>query len=411
MYYSSTLRNFLQYMIEDKVANALIFSWLEDCDANYFDLDIKNDKAPVTYIESKNIKQNATIYDNYTSKSRQNTKFGKFAKRVLKNSPHAVDIVDQDYITFADKASTVYRSIFSDSLGMKIIEGEEIRWAYHQENYAETRGTLGSSCMRYPYCQDFFDIYCDNPEIVKMLVKLENDLVIGRCILWFDGENKYHDRIYYNNEKTQLSMLKYLEKQGFTDIYSMYRGHIEIQFDNDITSYETYPYLDTLYYMDRNNNSLSNYSGDVELQSTEGHLEPYTCCECGEALHEDGALYCEDGEVRCEDCCTYVESLNEYYSNDDVVYDELNNEYILSDDSVELQNEYGRWITTHIESEEICVDYYGDYQMCDNVVFCEDIDDYIVISGAYKCECGTWYQSEENKCCSTDEDEENEDED
>lgn len=50
----------------------------------------------------------------------------------------------------------------------KVVQGEDILWAYHCNNYDE--GENMGSCMRYEKAQEYLKLYADNPNEVKCLV-------------------------------------------------------------------------------------------------------------------------------------------------------------------------------------------------------------------------------------------------
>ena len=50
-----------------------------------------------------------------------------------------------------------------------VVYGENIRKFYHENTYAEGKGTLNQSCMRFDYCQQYLDIFVDNPDKVQLL--------------------------------------------------------------------------------------------------------------------------------------------------------------------------------------------------------------------------------------------------
>ena len=94
---------------------------------------------------------------------------------------------------------------------------------YLKDNYIEVEGDLGNSCMRYIYCQSYFDIYIKNPDVCKMLVYVDEDnKVWGRALIWTIDtcdEDKitsrtYMDRIYGINDSIKVLFKGRSVKEG-----------------------------------------------------------------------------------------------------------------------------------------------------------------------------------------------------
>ena len=154
----------------------------------------------------------------------------------------------------------------------KVVEGEDIRKWYHQKYYeGNSSGQLSNSCMRYPTCQDYFDIYVQNPEVCKMVIYLnEFNQLRGRAILWTlsDGK-KYMDRIYTSKDSYETLFLKWGSKNGYSRTIK----------NNSVVNvkpgdYELYPYMDTFQYYDADGGRLSDSKifqrPYAELDTTDG---------------------------------------------------------------------------------------------------------------------------------------------
>lgn len=138
----------------------------------------------------------------------------------------------------------------------KVVEGEDIRKWYHEKYYeGGSSGQLSNSCMRYPSCQDFLDIYVQNPEVCKMLIYInEYNELRGRALLWTlsDGK-KYIDRIYTSKDSYDNLFLKWGNKNGYSKtIVNSSVVNVKAK------DYELYPYMDTFQYYDADEGKLSN---------------------------------------------------------------------------------------------------------------------------------------------------------
>ena len=154
----------------------------------------------------------------------------------------------------------------------KVVEGEDIRKWYHQKHYeGDSSGQLSNSCMRYPSCQDYFDIYVQNPEVCKMVIYLnEFNQLRGRALLWTlsDGK-KYMDRIYTSKDSYETLFLKWANKNDYSKTIN----------NNSVVNvkpgdYELYPYMDTFQYYDADEGRLSDSKifqrPYAELDTTDG---------------------------------------------------------------------------------------------------------------------------------------------
>ena len=116
-----------------------------------------------------------------------------------------------------------YKSTFDskDKDLIEIVEGEEIRKCYLEDNYEEIKGQLGNSCMRYERCQAYLDIYVKNPEVCKLLVlRGDTGKVKGRALLWTlsDGE-RYIDRMYTIDDSDKIIFKEWGLKNGIPKNY------------------------------------------------------------------------------------------------------------------------------------------------------------------------------------------------
>lgn len=105
----------------------------------------------------------------------------------------------------------------------EIVTGEKIKHWYHKNNYSAQTGQLGSSCMRYDSCQNYFNLYIENPEVCQLLIfkNLSGDKINGRALLWVDVDGKkWIDRIYtvrdnyisyLKNGQKKMVMIQFIE--------------------------------------------------------------------------------------------------------------------------------------------------------------------------------------------------------
>lgn len=189
--------------------------------------------------------------DDSTTKSTE-IKFGRFLNKVLteiqKNNKH-VKFNAKDIETFVNlyKSNNAFdRNAFEY---FKVVEGEEVKKWYLEANYAKGCGTLNNSCMRLNQCQDFFDIYTNIDNNVKMLILTNaEDKLIGRCLLWETDKGKYMDRVYANDHIQNL-FKKWAESNEYK--LSHYNGNNNQQMTTKIKvdMNKPFPYLDSFRFM------------------------------------------------------------------------------------------------------------------------------------------------------------------
>lgn len=228
---------------------------------------------------------------------RTKMKVGRFIKKFLKKECYNLfNISDKDIEIFVN----LYKSYFSSKLeDFLIVEGEDIKKWYLEENYAtigeHRSGSLWQSCMRYHEKNKFMNIYSKNPDQVKMLVHLNSDnKLISRALLWqkaFDRKEdtfKVMDRIYSIYEHSVVSFKNWAIQNGYIYKYEqsskserlfvvdseVIKIDLTVKLDNKKFNY--YPYIDTFKYLDMTNGCLSNsesFNWHYMLVQNDGGLE------------------------------------------------------------------------------------------------------------------------------------------
>jgi hypothetical protein len=268
--------------------------------------------------------------------TRTKAKPGKIFKMLM---PSATD-KEIDYYVSMYKAWSL-RHFSPDFLyKFKIVEGKDIAKYYNESNYDSKEGPLGESCMRHEPCQEYLEIYTENPQCkLAILVDESTDKIAARALIWDD---KYYDRIYYSVEKVRLLMLSHLMKDDrYQSIHHGKSYMTQSLYDSksvviklDKTNFKKYPFMDSLFLLNTNSNEISNCIGikpNKVLGWTDGgsdttgsnyHIsndnllsyflgdeqEPDLCCEhCGS--NEDVCYIGAYGGDLCSDCyrcCDYT---------------------------------------------------------------------------------------------------------
>lgn len=227
---------------------------------------------------------------------RQTIKIGRFVKKFLsENAFDEFNIKDSDIEKFVN----FYKSYFNyDPTKLKIVEGDEIKKYYLEENYFEPSGlkygSLWNSCMRQKERNKFMNLYALND--VKMLVLFSDDeKVRARALLWdnvkefkTDNTYKFMDRIYSVYDHDIDVFKKWAKENGYlskweqnakTELYvdvdnNPERKHLYILLENHNLSW--YPYLDTFKFYNVSKGRFSNsqnWNYDYTLIQSSGLVE------------------------------------------------------------------------------------------------------------------------------------------
>jgi len=319
----------------------------DDLKQNFIDLSDKDDT--VSFLSDKKADNISDDSNPFSIKGRSDVKVGRFAKALLtdKNfisysglSTKVSKLKDKDFEDFVNlyKAATV-----KEDHKFELVSGEKIREYYDYNNYAfKEKGNLGSSCMKHEECQDYFDIYVENPKVCSLLVYLNGGgEVLGRALVWklstTPGSEYFMDRIYTANDSDVIKFTNYAEEKGWMYKYRQncdnydalvfkYKGQNvvgELKVDLSKSDFESYPFLDTLCCLNREKKYLSNrafssveFLNDTEGESTEcfscqgSGKESNSCSDCDGSGGIDcpkcdggGCKKCgDDGVVKCKSC-------------------------------------------------------------------------------------------------------------
>jgi hypothetical protein len=228
------------------------------------------------------------------SKSRSEIKLGKFINAVLPGKYTSVEIED-----FTNKFKALIGKIGEN---FSLVSGEDIEFWYDSENYAEMKGTLGSSCMAGK--KRIFSIYVDNPEVCKLLILEEDDKLLGRALVWKLSSINYYgksdnqeevwfmDRQYTIKESDVEKFRNYAKEKGW--VYKANNNHhsfsevvidgvtknVEMTVELESKNHNRFPYMDTFRRFDPYKGILyndekrdGNFTGNYILDKTNGGYE------------------------------------------------------------------------------------------------------------------------------------------
>jgi len=328
--------------------------------------------------------------DFWNPNKRYHSSIGKIIRRIITDFESRFTFKDLESFVSLYKLESFKECGELGDLIFEEVSGEKIRWAYREDNYYQGTGELGSSCMRYSYCQTYLNIYVANPDKISLAILLKKDKVAARCLIWNISESeRWHDRIYAIDENTKIAMKSRLEAY-----YDCYHGSKSVFIPLKYTDFDTYPYMDTFKYLDTGKGLSNdcNSSYDKELTDAEGNTDGSNeCSYCG--AHEDSDSLYEitmgryRGDFMCSNCCTHTND-DECIISDSAIWCEYVQGYYHVDDVTELHN------GDYAHNDDVIETYEGNYYLD------EDISEYAVehkgqwyeFTGDYAVEVnGEWY--------------------
>jgi hypothetical protein len=204
-----------------------------------------------------------TAYEKFKPKKYNNDKVYGGVKSSCKFSDVKLSLSvfnDKDIEDFSNRINALMSS--KDEFKIEEVKGEEIKkWYSHDNTARKTNNDIAfKSCMSTPSKQHFLDLYSKNPNQVSLLImKNDNNKLLGRALLWKlsyheDGKKYFMDTIYSADRVIQNMFEQYAKEKGYE---TNTQNGMEVQLFKYQLDY--YPYLDTLYYFNRDTGQLMNY--------------------------------------------------------------------------------------------------------------------------------------------------------
>lgn len=157
---------------------------------------------------------------------------------------------------------------------VRLVRGEEMKKWFLESNFTkdaihdpeDRRGTtLGRNCMKYDRCQDYFDIYVDNPEVVEMIIFTQieggEEKLRARSLVWKTNIGIYLERIY-SSKPEESKFLENWAKKNLNILHSysdVQPPRMIVKLKEPGKKYDLYPYLDSFPYYDVQGGRLLNY--------------------------------------------------------------------------------------------------------------------------------------------------------
>jgi len=298
-------------------------------------------------VEFKNTE--TTLKEVWNYKQRYHTSIGKIIRRLFGH-----EFCDNDITKFAEAYSGLI-TVANPYYDFTIVDGKQIAWAYHEDNYFAHSNSLGNSCMRHSRCQNYFDIYVNFPDIVKLAILTRSGKVAARCLVWKTEDGWLYDRIYSTKLETEQLLRSTMENNNYKKVWQQCRP--QIVYDMNLSETDYFPYMDTFSYYLPEDQKLANYLIDdtapyYSLRSTSGS---YESCNNGQSDESEEVCECcgnsiNDGEgyratigryedyILCQDCEVYSNSMDATFSTNDAYVNTYEEDPILVVRAIRLSN-------------------------------------------------------------------------
>jgi hypothetical protein len=292
IYYSNRLRDiFKDIKFRDPGNIVSILLHIEDKE-EYLDkytlVDISEEKNDtLTFIQVNRIFRNSDfddisltndiidLEDKYLSNYRTEIGLGRWVNRVL-TEVYKTQMLPSQISRLVDFYRSIYDEEHNESM-FELVNGEEIRKWYNEDNYDKNIGQLGNSCMRYSWFDHLFDIYVENPDVCSLLIMYNQSKtkILGRSLVWklIDG-SFYQDRIYSSYDSDMFKIQNWATSRKYLTFNKNITPKIEVHITPKM--FESYPYMDTLSFYNPKSGILSSDSdlwpnqGFIKLQDPEG---------------------------------------------------------------------------------------------------------------------------------------------
>jgi hypothetical protein len=220
--------------------------------------------------------------------ARNPLRLGRMARAIL--TAGSVDFTDHELSQFVEQFTATFDFAANALRQFDIVSGDDIHKWYDSVRYTRGGGSLNNSCMSSA-SRSKLAIYCNNSNVSLVILYDDEGEIIdgvyqsnkikGRAILWKDcninGEiATFMDRIYTSYESDTELFKQFAEKEGF--FFKTNQGYGGQSISNGTRTIDrpviicslnesdlsSYPYMDTMCYVDIDNDKCSNDSDNLE---------------------------------------------------------------------------------------------------------------------------------------------------
>lgn len=207
-------------------------------------------------------------------------KIGRSVQQILK--ANGIDVTPTDIEKFVNNYKNMYDHVILGKYSgdIEIVSGKMIAFWYDGDNYVKGGGSLNKSCMRGDECQDYFEIYVDNPQVCQMIILKEKNNLAGRALIWKLNNGRFYlDRTYTRYDHQVDTIYNYF-KSLYPNGLSYQENDSNISVSLKYWDYKLYPYMDSLNFLDYQKGLLTDMRSEVDgiylkLRGTDGDPTVY----------------------------------------------------------------------------------------------------------------------------------------
>ena len=323
---------------------------------------------------------------NLKDKARSDAKIAKLVNQIFPDKYSNKEI---------EEFTNMFKKVEESSDEFEIVYGTDILHWYNESNYSESKGELGTSCMRYNRCRDYLKIYSENPEVCRLLILKTEDgqKIKGRALVWkikeihpkskmaneeddlLKGVEYYMDRIYAIDDATKQMFQEHADEQGWLKRLTSSYGDCQdfklgeqayksifatVQLNK--WEFEEYPYMDTFKRLDTDFGILIN----DDNQDEEGY---YVMTETNGQYTDTSGKWSDYFDERIpENEAMYSDALRDWIWRDTAREVEIGRHqgwYPEVYEEVIRDCVTGRWLH---ENDAIYSDQYDDYFLAEDAI-------------------------------------------
>ena len=331
-----------------------------------------NSKGKMTYLPAGKLTE-VTDNETWATKDRTEIAYGRGLRKIFSYS----GCIPSD--AYIEQLSNYLRAQYEFSGVFEFVDKEDIKYWYHHSRYADNTGTLENSCMKKDSCQEYLNLYAQNPLKVCLLIAKKADdptKIIGRALIWkTECGNTLMDRVYGTDQTIAAFLEKAREHSWYAKRYQNHHAPHESLDPNgnvvnktftvklDTSNLDYLPYMDTFKYSDDiEAGYLNNQQGDYVLENIDGSWpddDEWVTTICGTRVRQDDARWSD-----------YHDN---WYLEDDVVWSEYHSSYIEYDEAVRVGDEYYMPDADCLHYSE----YEDEHIHIEDALYSETMNDYI----------------------------------
>jgi len=273
----------------DSPITKLILNFNGELDISYIDTTQFQDM--ISYYRLDNYKKSLLKLDDvkrvnrdlWNNRFREQMKIGKFINQILVETKASIGPVEVE--KFVNDYKGIFSSIRFGFHDFEVVYGENLRKFYDEKIYMNGGGFLNNSCMRHDYCQDYLDMFVENPDKVTLLImrnpKIKNK-IDGRALIWnLDDGKKLMDLPYCIKDYMMKIYHEYAIKKEwyytkvedgkdnnyrFLNIFEPNGNLTNEIFDVNLTpqEYDYYPHLDLMRFYNPYTGNLTNDKNSIK---------------------------------------------------------------------------------------------------------------------------------------------------